>query len=161
MKLKFSLLAAIASVLMACQAPSLDQGIAKQEIDTALNLWHKAASEGDLEAYFNYIHPEGFFLGSDASENWDKTTFYNFSKPHFDTAPAWAFRPNNRHIYFSEDGKTAWFNELLDTWMDTCRGSGIMIKTSDGWKLMQYNLAMLVPNEKVQDYLKVLADSTK
>ncbi|MFT5969553.1 MAG: hypothetical protein ACI8ZO_000041 [Flavobacteriales bacterium] len=161
MKLKYSIVTVLALLVSGCQAPKVDESVAKQEINATLDLWHAAASEADLEVYFNYIHPNGYFLGTDALENWDKTTFYNFSKPHFNTAPAWAFKPHSRMIFFSEDGKTAWFNELLDTWMDACRGSGVMVRTAEGWKIMQYNLAMLVPNDKVQDYLKVLADTTK
>ena len=30
-----------------------------------------------------------------------------------------------RHIYTSKSGDFIWFDELLDTWMGACRGSGV------------------------------------
>ena len=33
----------------------------------------------------------------------------------------WDFKPE-RHIQVDEAGNLAWFDELLDTWMGTCRG---------------------------------------
>ncbi len=132
----------------------------KKEIVALLNQWHRDAAAADFDSYFSAISEEGIFLGTDASENWDKQTFMNFAKPHFEEAPAWDFKAHDRNIYFSADGQTAWFDELLETWMETCRGSGVLIKTEGGWKIQHYNLAILVPNHKVQDYLKVLQNET-
>jgi len=50
----------------------------------------------------------------------------------------------------------AWFDELLDTWMGACRGSGVLRKTSDGWKIAHYNLALTVPNEKMNQVIDVI-----
>ncbi|MDH3247286.1 MAG: nuclear transport factor 2 family protein [Saprospiraceae bacterium] len=128
----------------------------EQEIGSLLDDWHAAAANGNLKQYFNAIDQEGYFLGTDASENWNKDAFYQFSKPYFDKGQAWKFTPSDRKVFLSEDGKVAWFNELLDTWMGTCRGSGILSKDEKGsWKIQQYNLAILVPNELVQDYNKL------
>ena len=43
----------------------------------------------------------------------------------------------------------AWFDELLDTWMQLCRGSGVAVKTEDGWRIAHYVLSMTMPNEEV------------
>ncbi|MBS9766494.1 MAG: nuclear transport factor 2 family protein [Flavobacteriaceae bacterium] len=44
----------------------------------------------------------------------------------------------------------AWFDELLDTWMGICRGSGVLEKTAKGWKIRHYVLSVTVPNEDTQ-----------
>jgi len=42
--------------------------------------------------------------------------------------------------------------------MGVCRGSGVLEKQGDGtWKIAQYNVAILVPNDLVQDYMKLVA----
>ena len=126
-------------------------------INATLDNWHMAGAKADARSYFNLLSADGFFLGTDPSENWDKNAFYKFAKPFFDKGQAWDFKPSDRKVYFSEDGKVSWFNELLDTWMGKCRGSGVMTKDDQGnWKLKQYNLAILVPNEKVQEYVKII-----
>jgi len=47
----------------------------------------------------------------------------------------------------------AWFDEDLNTWMRGCRGSGIMIKKKGEWKLVYYNLTVLIENEKIQKFI--------
>ncbi len=126
-------------------------------VSRVLDTWHHAASEADLGTYFGQIAGDGIFLGTDAGEYWEKGEFLEFARPYFEKGEAWSFKPKDRNIYFSEDGKIAWFDELLDTWMGTCRGSGVLQKDFSGqWKIEQYNLAITVPNEVVQEYLELL-----
>ena len=128
--------------------------------DEAINLlmdnWHHAAATGDEDVFFNSLGPESIYLGTDASERWTKTEFEAFALKYFERDTAWAFQPIERKIYYSKKGEVAWFNETLDTWMGVCRGSGILEKTTTGWILQHYHLAIAVPNEKVQGYLELL-----
>jgi hypothetical protein len=48
--------------------------------------------------------------------------------------------------------KIAWFDEGLDTWMKGCRGSGILEKQKGEWKLVYYNLTVLIENEKIKEF---------
>lgn len=123
------------------------------EIDLLLNQWHKAASNAQLEAFFAPMHPDFVYIGTDATERWTKAEFYSFSKPYFDQGKAWDFTLIERKIYFSADGKTAWFNETLNTWMGVCRSSGVLQKVKKEWKLMHYHLSVAVPNAKIQVFL--------
>jgi hypothetical protein len=34
--------------------------------------------------------------------------------------------------------------------MGTCRGSGVLEKTTNGWKIKQYVLSITIPNDDVQ-----------
>ena len=62
-----------------------------------------------------------------------------------------------RHIYFDETGKTAWFDELLNTQMKICRGSGVLVKIGKEWKIKQYILSMTVPNDNSKEVIKIKA----
>lgn len=124
-------------------------------INSTLDQWHQMAAKGD-ENYFNTFTPDGIFLGTDASERWSVDEFKKYAKPSFDKNIGWEFKPFDRQVFFYEDNRLAWFEEKLETWMGPCRGSGVMVKTDGGWKLKQYNLAILVPNDKINDYLKLL-----
>ena len=129
----------------------------REAIGELLDNWHKAAATADEDVYFGSMTYDAVFLGTDASERWGRDEFYAWAEEFFKGEKAWAFTAYDRYIDFSADGKTAWFDEKLDTWMDVCRGSGVLVKTNEGWKIKQYNLAVLVPNDKIQDYLKVLS----
>lgn len=126
-----------------------------ETIDSLLDNWHKAAAEANYDNYFGLMADNFIFLGTDPTERWNKEEFSAFCKPYFDKGKAWDFRKTERHIEISKDGKTAWFDEKINTWMKDCRGSGVLIKTGKGWKLVQYNLAVLIENDKIQDFIQL------
>jgi len=126
------------------------------QINHLVDKWHKAAAEVNAEAFFGFMSDDCIYIGTDASERWDKKEFYQFAKPYFDNGKAWDFNPEERNVYSSENGEFVWFEELLDTWMGPCRGSGVLKKTSDGWKICHYHLSIAVPNEKIDQYLELI-----
>ena len=119
--------------------------------------WHKAAAEANYEAYFDAMAEEAIFIGTDATENWNKKQFQDFAKPYFDKGKAWNFKAIERNIYFSKDGKMAWFDELLNTQMKICRGSGVLVQENQQWKIKHYVLSMTIPNEKTDEVVKIKA----
>jgi len=52
----------------------------------------------------------------------------------------------------------AWFDELLNTQMGICRGSGVVAQDSLGWKVQHYVLSIAIPNENVADITKMKSD---
>ena len=127
----------------------------KVEINTLIDKWHKDAAETNFEDYFGAIAADGIFIGTDATENWNKEEFMAFSKPYFDKGKAWNFTSLERNIFFSTDNKTAWFDELLDTQMKLCRGSGVLVYQNDEWKIKHYVLSMTIPNEKSNETISL------
>ena len=97
----------------------------------------------------------GVFLGTDAMENWQNDEFRAFSKPYFDSGKAWSFTAVERNIYVDESGEFAWFDELLDTQMKICRGSGVLKKVNGQWKIAHYILSIAVPNEFVDELVQI------
>jgi len=124
-------------------------------IDTLLNSWHQDVIDFNLESYFNLMDESFIFLGTDPKERWTKQAFYKFCKPFFEKKSTWRFKPLWRNVYFSEDGKTAWFEEQLDTWMEECRGSGVLVLKNNEWKIVHYNLTVLIENEKVKSFIEL------
>lgn len=127
----------------------------KSSINAILDNWHKAAAQANFNAYFDAMSEESIFIGTDATENWDKKEFQAFAKPYFDKGKAWNFKAIERNIYFSSDGKTVWFDELLSTQMKICRGSGVLVQENGEWKIKHYVLSMTIPNENVDEVVKI------
>jgi hypothetical protein len=125
------------------------------QVNQFLDEWHLAASNADYNRYFDAFPPDGIFVGTDAAEHWTKSEFQDFAKPYFDRGKAWDFKAVERHIYFSKDQKTVWFDELLSTWMKGCRGSGVLVKTAGVWKIKHYVLSMTVPNEHTNAVIQI------
>lgn len=129
----------------------------KAEISAMLDGFNVAAAKADFNAYFNYFAEESTFIGTDATEIWDKKAFMSWAKPFFEKNKTWNFTSLKRNIYFSKDGKMAWFDELLDTQMKICRGSGVVEKINGQWKVKQYVLSVTVPNDVVDKVVEIKA----
>ena len=127
----------------------------EQQINAVLDQWHKAAAAADFERYFESMTSDAVFIGTDASENWNKNQFMAYAKPFFDKGKAWSFTAVERHVYLDKSGKIAWFDELLNTQMKICRGSGVLVKKGKNWKIQHYVLSMTVPNENSAEVIKI------
>ncbi|APZ48064.1 hypothetical protein BW723_05275 [Polaribacter reichenbachii] len=127
-----------------------DKILIKTEINQVLNDWHLAATEANYDNYFGKMDSISVFIGTDASENWTKKQFADFSKPYFDKGKAWDFKTLERNVYVNKQGNFVWFDELLNTWMGTCRGSGVLEKKGNTWVIKHYVLSVAIPNDDVQ-----------
>jgi ketosteroid isomerase-like protein len=125
----------------------------KEQINRVLDAWHQAAADADFEAYFGGMTKDAVFIGTDATENWQNAEFKAYAKPHFDKGRAWSFTKVERHIYLNDREDVAWFDELLDTQMKLCRGSGVLEKVDGQWKIAHYVLSITVPNETVDELI--------
>lgn len=130
----------------------------KYKINNMLDSFNLAAANADYDLYFSYYAGDAVFMGTDATENWSKDSFMVWAKPYFDNGRAWDFKSLERNIYFDKTGKVAWFDELLDTQMKICRGSGVLTKQGDVWKIQQYVLSMTIPNSIVKPVSELKAD---
>jgi hypothetical protein len=124
-------------------------------VATTLNAWHKAASDADYKCYFGLMAEDAVFIGTDANENWNRTDFEMFAKPYFEKGKAWSFIVLERHIYFDPTCSIAWFDELLDTQMKICRGSGVLVRIGNVWRIKQYVLSMTIPNDTTKEVVKI------
>jgi ketosteroid isomerase-like protein len=119
--------------------------------DATLDSFHRAAAGADTAAYFAAMTDDVVFLGTDGTERWQGSEFRDFAAAHFDAGRGWTYVPVQRDISISANGDVAWFDELLQNeGLGTCRGSGVMVKSENGWKIAQYNLSVPIPNAIVQ-----------
>ena len=136
------------------KAVKTDKDATRKEVNTLLENWHKAASDANFNAYFEFMDSNAVYIGTAAEEIWTKKQFANFSKPYFGKGKAWSFTTLERNVYLNETANIVWFDELIATWMGTCRGSGVLEKTENSWKMKQYVLSVAIPNDNIQ---KVIA----
>ncbi len=127
-------------------------------IAQTLDAWHTAAGTANFDAYFDLMTKDAVFIGTDAGENWQRSEFMQYAKPHFDNGKAWNFTAVERNIYVGESHDFAWFDELLDTQMKICRGSGVLRKVDGRWKIAHYVLSIAVPNENVAALVQLKAE---
>ncbi len=144
---KYFLALYVSCMLLGCKSSQIDATKESKEINNVLDSWNAAAAKADYNAYFSFLTDDAIFIGTDATERWDKKSFMLWAKPIFDKGKAWNFKSIDRHLYFDKSGKLVWFDELLNTQMKICRGSGILVKNENDWKIQQYVLSITMPND--------------
>ena len=144
------------------RAQSAEGMFAQGQVAAVLDGFHAAAAAADEDKYFSYLAPDAVFLGTDATERWTKDEFRKWAHPYFAKGKAWTYRSTARWVAFSPDRRFAWFDELLDNAnLGTCRGSGVMVATSEGWRIEQYNLSIAVPNDVSDAVVKTIRDAAR
>ncbi len=130
----------------------------EQIISLTLDKFHQAAAEANAEVYLSLLANDAVFLGTDASERWTKKQFSAFVLPYFNQGKGWLYEMKDRNISLLGDNLVAFFDEILENEnYGRCRGTGVLIKTNQGWKISQYNLSIMVPNDvakKVVEQIK-------
>jgi phosphohistidine phosphatase SixA len=152
-------LAALALLAAGCCAPAADlarpapasaagETDAAARIDAVLDALHRAAATADEATYFSLFASEAVFLGTDATERWTLEEFRAFALPYFARESAWTYRPRDRRVSLLPGGDAAFFDELLDhDRYGECRGTGVLRRDGDAWRIAQYHLTFPIPNE--------------
>jgi hypothetical protein len=131
-------------------APSSVRANAADQVAIAdvLDQFHAAASRADGSAYFALFAPGGVFIGTDAGERWSLSEFRAYAEPFFSKGQGWTYAPRSRTVVLGPDGRTAWFDELLDSQnYGTSRGTGVLVRRPEGWRIAQYALTFPIPND--------------
>jgi hypothetical protein len=128
-------------------------------ISKVLDTFHQAAADADQALYFSLLDEQAIFLGTDSTERWTKKQFADFVTPYFSKGQGWLYQSTQRNITLISQEKTgeqlAFFDELLDNKnYGMCRGSGVLRLTDQGWRILQYNLSIPVPNGVASDVVK-------
>jgi SnoaL-like domain len=156
--LKYTTIATIIFCIIGCaNKPSVVPNN-EQQIATLLDGFNIAAAKADYNTYFNYFDDDAIFIGTDATERWNKQAFMIWAKPYFDKKTTWNFTTLQRHIYIDTASNIAWFDELLETQMKICRGSGVLKKQENEWKIKQYVLSTSVPNKILDSVIHLKTD---
>lgn len=126
-------------------------------VGRVLDALHERAARADFDGYFDLYHPGAVFLGTDPTEHWTLAELRAYARPHFEQGRGWIYRPTERVIHTA--GDAAWFEERLqhETYGET-RGTGVLLKTDDVWRVAQYNLTLPIPNALFRDISATVAD---
>ncbi len=145
----FLLLAALAAAAPAAEAQPTEA------VEAVLNDFHAAASAADSARYFGHFAPSAVFFGTDLTERWSLEAFQAYAAPHFRAGRGWTYVPQHRAVFFN--GDTAWFDEtLLNDSFGLTRGTGVLVRTGNTWKIAQYHLTLPVPNALIYDLVKMI-----
>ncbi|MFK7884249.1 MAG: nuclear transport factor 2 family protein [Phycisphaerales bacterium] len=127
-------------------------------VNGVIDAWHGAAASGDFGGYFSRMTPDAVFLGTDATERWTRAEFEEFARPYFDGVEAWTYLPRDRYLMFDGDGRTGWFDELLDhDRYGELRGTGVVRRAPDGdWEIAHYSLVFTVPNDAAPQVVEII-----
>ena len=131
----------------------------EEEAAAVIDALHAAASSADGAAYFALFAPDARFIGTDATERWTLAEFRAYAEPYFARGQGWTYTPVERTVTLApiQCMCIAWFDEVLDSRSyGVTRGSGVLRKTRDGWKIEQYVLSFAVPNDRARAVVEAI-----
>lgn len=115
-------------------------------LDSLIDGLHQDAHEGNFDSYFARYTNDAVFMGTDKRERWTIDEFKAYAAPAFEDGHGWSYSIVERN--WEGDGDTRWFDEILfNEKLGHCRGTGVVEKISDTWKIAHYSLTLLIPNE--------------
>jgi hypothetical protein len=129
----------------------------RESVNSVLDRLHHSASQANGDSYFSIFSERATYIGTDPTETWTLEQFKGFAVPYFNKGKGWTYVARDRHIYFSKNKDTAWFDEMLDNdkYGET-RGTGVLVKSDHQWKIVQYHLTLPIPNELTNDVVKMI-----
>jgi hypothetical protein len=133
---------------VAIVSSSEQRRLERAKVGVVLNTLHYAASKGAAREYLRCFSEDAIFIGTDADEHWKLNEFAELCKRHFKNGRGWTYVSYERRITLNEDFRCAWFYERLKhkRYVDV-RGSGVLIKIDNTWRIAQYVLSFPIPNE--------------
>ncbi len=152
--------------LVACAGPAAApssaaraQPAARTQVEAVLDRFHAAAARADGASYFDCLAESAVFIGTDASERWDRAAFFAYAAPHFQAGRGWNFEPVERHVTIAPGGQMAWFDErLTNAKYGPTRGSGVLVREGGSWKIAHYVLSLAIPNAVALDVARLVRD---
>tara|TARA_B110000014_G_C19970685_1_gene502491 strand:- start:414 stop:878 length:465 start_codon:yes stop_codon:yes gene_type:complete len=131
----------------------------KQEIYGVLDKLHKYASEADGDNYFKLFNTNAVFHGTDLNERWTIKEFKDYALKRFESGTGWTYKAIERNVFINSNNTTAWFDEILiNEKYGKFRGTGVLSKENNIWKIDQYNLLLPIPNDLLLNYSKEIKD---
>ena len=111
------------------------------EATQTLDKLHSYAASADWDKYFALYTNDAHFIGTDATENWTMKEFAAYARP----TKGWHYTLVSRQL--EQHGEVIVFDEHLSSKSyGNCRGTGTLVLTPEGWKILQYHLSFPIPN---------------
>ena len=126
-------------------------------IGKVLDDFHDAAAHGDRDRYLGHMTDDGVFMGTDEWERWPKRPdFVDYVDSRFRDGAGWSYRSVERHINLASSGDVAWFDEVVYSETNgRFRGTGVLVKQGDEWRIAHYAMSFLIFNENWQDVIEL------
>jgi len=111
--------------------------------DATLDALHKAGADADAAAFESLLAQDVVFLGVGGTARLEGQAARAYFSEQLPQGSAWAYSSSLRETRVSADGSVAWFDETLEHGqLGLGRGTGVLLRSSDGWRVAQYNLTM-------------------
>lgn len=153
--MKFAIILLLAGV--SPMLASANESEAAIEIGQVVDDFHDAAAHGDRDRYLGHLTDDAVFMGTDEWERWPKhPDFVDYVNGRFKDGSGWNYRSVDRKIRVADSGDFAWFDEVVYSEANgRFRGTGVVVRESDGWKIAHYAMSFLVLNENWEDVIEL------
>lgn len=137
--------------------PALTLSALRREAHRVVDDWHAAAAVGDAPRYLGHMADDAVFMGTDSTERWDLTAFRAYVEQHMTAGKGWVYVPSDRGLVVPEASELAWFDErLANEKYGELRGTGVLRRDGDTWRIVHYSMTYTVPNAVARDVARLI-----
>lgn len=124
------------------------------EIEAVLSKLLRSQEKGDIDDFADcFARDEDFVtIGTDIDEIWyDWATFFSWMKSAITKWKGYTITEKNTRITLSQDGRVAWYSQLMDTCFETkgepvrlegFRHTGVLEKRNGKWLIVQSHVSI-------------------
>jgi len=106
-----------------------------------LDALHEAGTKADPAVFASLLTADAVVLGFEGQPRLAGDALRARINASFTAGRAWRYRATERDIRYSPAGDVAWFDEFLAGQQGRSGwGTGVLVRTSAGWRVAQYNL---------------------
>lgn len=139
--------------------PSVANRKTTDKIEKVLQELLQAQEQGNIESFANCFHHDStvVHIGTDVDEYFTSWRDYlHWIDDFLLSRKGHEINAKETRIRVSEDEKTAWYSQLIDTCYETkgeitriegFRHTGVLIKTPKGWKIVQSHISAPLATE--------------
>lgn len=129
----------------------------REAINDVLDGFHDAAAHGDKDRFLGLMTDDAVFMGTDEWERWPKKPeFSDYVASRFKDGSGWNYKPVERQLNIADSADFAWFDEVVYSEANgRFRGTGVLVKVGNNWKIAHYAMSFLVYNENWQDVIEL------
>ena len=145
-------------ILLFPAAATADKHVAERAaIGALIDDFHDAAKHGDKKRYLGHMTDDAVFMGTDEWERWPKhPDFSTYVDGRFKDGAGWNYRSVERVIRVADSAELAWFDEVVFSETNgRFRGTGVVTRVGDEWKIAHYAMSFLVFNENWSDVVEL------
>lgn len=127
--------------------PETPAATSEEAVKRVLMDFARTFSEAATERCIGHLAADAMVFGTDKKERWTPSKLRAWVAPYFKKGIGAISLPRDQNVFIAPSGDLAWFDQRkVRADGGRLRSSGVLRRTKDGWRIVQMNTTIPIPN---------------